>query len=667
MATVIETKEATVLITDNELLGRYLNKKDSSAFEELVRRHSKLVMGVCQNMLFHRHDAEDAFQATFLILSRKASKLIHHGSVAGWLYQTAMRNCLQVRRRKGRARETEMIEEPVGSNEPWQTIADAQERDRIYQEINRLPKRYRDVIVLCHLEGHTRNEAAEFLDWTEAAVKAALARGRNLLRRRLIRSGLMTSVALATMGAATVNAQSAVTDHLIASALQHCQNITPTVSVGSSPQFVRTLSNQGILSMHSVTLVKAISLAATIVFAVSIPFAMLAAQSTVASRGTEVVATLDEPPVAKGDLRTSVEVGEPAVPTAKLNSATDEIKSDQTVKFSLVGDSSSSATTKVIGGNDDWVSDDKRFKIENSQEYWELMLQAHESRARVSEANNRLPNQSTTAKLTSLAELYESRAKVVEARLNLERIKFESRRKNLVEPPAEVAISKAASNSQPNSPRKKGDRAVGFSIVSPEVSQPPLVELARYVQVIEKACKLYKLNCGTFPKSLDSLTQCPSNMSPNRWGGPYMEDAKAFDDFKRSVKYSVDETNDKVTLDWMGKGMKPSEERLGSDPRNLSNKQTQLPKETSFVPPASTTVVKPGEVLLVESMVDESLNRRVVVQADNTIMLPLVGVVLVHKKTTMEISKILNGKYAGYVASPDIFVVRESASTPLKR
>ena len=78
--------EAGILVTDNELIGRYLFKGDKAALEELIVRHSSLVMGVCRGMLMQTQDAEDAFQATFLILSRKCKSLLNHGSVAGWLY-----------------------------------------------------------------------------------------------------------------------------------------------------------------------------------------------------------------------------------------------------------------------------------------------------------------------------------------------------------------------------------------------------------------------------------------------------------------------------------------------------------------------------------------------------------------------------------------------------
>ena len=273
-----------MLTTDNELLGKYLVKNDARAFEELVQRHSGLVMGVCRNMLFHRQDAEDAFQATFLILARKAKKLTNHGSISGWLYQVAIRNCMQIRRRKRKTRETEMVSEPiVGNNEPWQSITNAEESDLIYKEIHRLPKRYREVIVLCHLQGHSRSDAAELLGWTDAAVKAALARGRNLLRQRLVRSGLMTGALLVVLRNATTSAAEAVTPSLVTSTLEHCQGLIPKSTPGlpgTTPQFVRALANHGALNMQATTFTKALVMGSALLLAVSLPLAVLANFST---------------------------------------------------------------------------------------------------------------------------------------------------------------------------------------------------------------------------------------------------------------------------------------------------------------------------------------------------------------------------------------------------
>jgi RNA polymerase sigma factor (sigma-70 family) len=541
MAPPVKNTEATVLITDNELLGRYLFKEDASAFEELVRRHSGLVMGVCRNMLFHSHDAEDAFQATFLILSRKCHSLLEHGSIAGWLYQTAMRNCLQIRRRKGRARETEMIEEPVGTNEPWQTISNAQETELIYQEINRLPKRYRDAIVLCHLQGHSRSEAAEFLDWTEAGVKAALARGRNLLRRRLIRSGLMTSVAIGMLGASTVNAQSVISEPLISSTLQHCSGLNPTISVGNGAHLVQTISNTGVLSMQTATIIKSLSLAASIALAVCVPLVLIAQQTELGSlAGDEIVSTIGSNQQEKVDR---------AISSVEIDSVSDTAK-DETVAGALrefdstFGQQPASQPTdptsearvpnvmrddsELAGMKSDGDDEPGVYSKEDSKVYWELMLKSYTAQAN---------SQHVGDKHDLTARKHEAEAKAVEARLNLKRIAARSN-----------DIEKAAKQEEP------------VTAAQPE---------------------------------------------------------------KRSI--------------------------------------------SSTVPPSASHPVEPGEVLLVESLTDATLNRRVVVRSDHTISMPLVGTVSVKGQSTEEITQRVEARLVGFIKSPQIFVVRESASTPLKR
>lgn len=630
MATVIKTKEEIVLITDNELLGRYLNKNDVDAFEELVRRHSNLVMGVCQNMLFHTHDAEDAFQATFLILSRKASKLVCHGSIAGWLYQTAMRNCLQVRRRKGRARETEMIEDPIRSEEPWQTIAEAQERDRIYQEINRLPRRYREVIVLCHLEGRTRSEAAEFLDWTEAAVKAALARGRNLLRRRLIRRGLLASAALLMMRAATTHAQSAVSEPLIASALQHCQNVTPTVSVGTSSEFVRTLSHQGVLSMHSATLLKAVSLAASIAIIVAIPLAVLAAQTPIGEPESEIVATLVQDGSEQDDSGTSVKVSATTVTAEESDFNMDTVDA--------------ASTSFQDARRVDTSSAEYRFAIENSEEYWRLMLQSYEARAKAVMSKSKRSQLSETEKLTKLSEAYEYRAKVIEARLNLERIEFESqaKAKNAAEPVAES--HSVQFDFEPKTIPSKESASVLATLAEINVETSQIAILHDEFSGIGPGCNLriYRVN-----KFLANGVITHSD------GGASMASFELNPDTKEI------RVGDQVRLYPNPKLVSPSTQS--------SRDESTTESKSSSVPPASTDVVQPGEALLVESLMDPSLNRRVVVLSDYTIVLPLAGVVSVKNKTTAEISKILDESFSKFVANPSMFVARESASTPIKK
>ena len=127
-------------------------------------------------------------------------------------------------------------------NEPWQSIANACDCEMLHREISRLPKRYRDVIVLCHLEGKSRSQTATILDVTTASVKASLVRGRKLLRKRLLRQGIAVSTAFGiAANLANTSFAGEVADSLIQSTLHHCQGLGPIEGIGNGPDFVNTL------------------------------------------------------------------------------------------------------------------------------------------------------------------------------------------------------------------------------------------------------------------------------------------------------------------------------------------------------------------------------------------------------------------------------------------
>src|SRR5262249_43494728 len=152
---------------------------------QLVRRHGPMVLGVCRRVLRNWHDAEDAFQATFLVLARKASSVRGQVSASGWLFQVAYHGALKMRRNADRKR-TRILPDVMGS-EADSGCPDWELRLILDEELNRLPEKYRAVLLLCHCEGKTRVEAARLLGWKEGAVKIRLERGRALLRDRLTR------------------------------------------------------------------------------------------------------------------------------------------------------------------------------------------------------------------------------------------------------------------------------------------------------------------------------------------------------------------------------------------------------------------------------------------------------------------------------------------------
>jgi RNA polymerase sigma factor (sigma-70 family) len=177
--------------TDGELLARFLSSRDDTALAALVRRHAPMVWGVCCRLLHNHPDAEDAFQATFLVLVRKAAD-VPREAVANWLYGVARQTAVRLRATAAKQRRREGQVENV----PEPTVADFRDvdlRSVLDEELSRLPDHYRGVIVLCDLEGMTRREAARQLGIPEGSVASRLARAREMLAKRLTRRGVIFS------------------------------------------------------------------------------------------------------------------------------------------------------------------------------------------------------------------------------------------------------------------------------------------------------------------------------------------------------------------------------------------------------------------------------------------------------------------------------------------
>ena len=186
-------------MADSELLAQFVAQRDEAAFATLVRRHGRLVQGVCRSVLHHQQDAEDAAQATFLVLARRAASIRKSDSLAGWLHGVAYRTACKARTQAARRRRRE---QDVAVNAKPQAADDLSWREVqciLHEELQRLPEKYRLPLIACCLEGHTRDEAARQLGWTFAALKGMLNRGRDLLRKRLERRGVTLAAALATI------------------------------------------------------------------------------------------------------------------------------------------------------------------------------------------------------------------------------------------------------------------------------------------------------------------------------------------------------------------------------------------------------------------------------------------------------------------------------------
>jgi RNA polymerase sigma factor (sigma-70 family) len=183
--------------SDRELLRRFVENRDQGAFAGLIRRHGSMVLGVALRVLRHYQDAEDVCQATFLLLATKAGATAWRDSVANWLYEVAYHLALKARTRADRQCAREAKVPPRTPPDALAEIA-ARELQRVLdEELSRLPRKYRSPLILYCLEGKSRDEAAHALAVPLSTVISRLERGRELLRGRLARRGVLPSVALA--------------------------------------------------------------------------------------------------------------------------------------------------------------------------------------------------------------------------------------------------------------------------------------------------------------------------------------------------------------------------------------------------------------------------------------------------------------------------------------
>jgi RNA polymerase sigma factor (sigma-70 family) len=228
--------------TDAELLGRFVAERDGAAFAALVARHGPMVFGVCRRILGDWHLAEEAFQATFVVLARRGTAIVPPGAVAGWLHGVAHRVARNARRtafrRFLRERPVETLPDPPAPLGP-----DPELREVLDEELRKLPARYRELLVACDLEGQTRRVVAEGLGIPEGTLSSRLAAARAMLVRRLTRRGIApaTLAAVATGGPSVGACE--VPPELLASAVQTC------CGAGTVPAPVTTLANGAIRAM----------------------------------------------------------------------------------------------------------------------------------------------------------------------------------------------------------------------------------------------------------------------------------------------------------------------------------------------------------------------------------------------------------------------------------
>jgi RNA polymerase sigma factor (sigma-70 family) len=247
-------------MTDGQLLGQFVTHRDEAAFEALVRRHGPMVLGVCRRLLRDPHDAEDAFQATFLVLAQKAASVSPREMVGNWLYGVAHTTAIRARaadaRRRVRERQVADMPEPQAVQE--------EPRDELTQlldeELARLPDKYRMAVVLCDLEGRARREVARQLKVPEGTLSSRLTTARRMLARRLGRRGMAISggaLALAiSHGAASCCVPASLVLSTVKAATLAAAGPTAVASLVSAKVFALT---EGVMRTMLLTKLKIVS------------------------------------------------------------------------------------------------------------------------------------------------------------------------------------------------------------------------------------------------------------------------------------------------------------------------------------------------------------------------------------------------------------------------
>jgi RNA polymerase sigma factor (sigma-70 family) len=293
-------------LTDGELLECFINEGDESAFEALVRLHGPMVLGVCRRIVQHEEDAEDAFQATFLVLVHRAASIRPRGMVGNWLYGVAHNTALKAKamnhRRRLKEKEAAVRPRPQVSPADWeqlQALLDA--------ELRGLPDKYRAAIVHCDLESMSIGEASRQLGCPQGTLGTRLARGRRMLAARLARRGLTLSGGLIAAALSENAASACVPSPLVLSTVKAAAKLAagPAAAGGLIPPKVAALT-AGVLKAMFLTRLKtvvSVVLAATLFAAAGgvVTYHTMAAEQEAATRGGEPHLPAKAPDKAKTD------------------------------------------------------------------------------------------------------------------------------------------------------------------------------------------------------------------------------------------------------------------------------------------------------------------------------------------------------------------------------
>ncbi|QDU79101.1 ECF RNA polymerase sigma factor SigE [Polystyrenella longa] len=228
------------LITDAELLHSIREQQDQVALQTLVEKHSTLLMSVCAQILHDQNDAEDAFQNIVITFVKDASKIKEPQYVSSWLYRVAQRESFNILRKRKRMRTEPLRDQPVETNAIVPVPEKREELIALHEEMDQIPEKFRSPLILCYLEGKSRQEAAFELNVTVSSIKASLASGRDLLRKRLLQRGIVLAWVLSAWNSSQVSAGVTVS----AALAQQAMSSGVASSTGSS-SLVTSMNSSG--------------------------------------------------------------------------------------------------------------------------------------------------------------------------------------------------------------------------------------------------------------------------------------------------------------------------------------------------------------------------------------------------------------------------------------
>jgi RNA polymerase sigma factor (sigma-70 family) len=273
---------------DGQLLERFTRLREEAAFHTLVRRHGPLVMGVCRRVLRNRDDADDAFQATFLVLARKAASISSRTSVGSWLYKVAFRMAARARKQTATRQKRESQAPAPTATDPLAEVTGRELLTLLDEELQNLPDRYRAPLVHCYLEGQTRDEAAKQLGCSESTVNRRLEQGKKQLHKRLLRRGVDLSASLIALALTQNVAKAALSKSFIGATVNACLAAAVRGAIGSlvSPR-VAALANGALRAMNATKL----KIATCLLLAVSLSLTGAGAVARSLANQTDVAST----------------------------------------------------------------------------------------------------------------------------------------------------------------------------------------------------------------------------------------------------------------------------------------------------------------------------------------------------------------------------------------